>query len=92
MNTKCNSNVSKALALGLANYLMFLTNYHFNLSASENSCYVTIFFASHCEMVSLEFEIRNFLVDGCTTKTNYLKESDCYTYEIEYPCVFSRGL
>ena len=91
MNTICNSNVSKAQALGLANYLTFLTNYHFTLAMAENSCEVTIFFNSHCELVSLEFEIRKFLVDGCTETGQYLEDSDCWTYTIEYPCVFSKG-
>ena len=91
MDRKYNSNVSKAQALGLANYLTFLTNYHFNLSIAENMCEVTIFFNSHCELVSLEFEIRKFVVDGCTVTDKHLEDSDCWTYTIEYPCVFSKG-
>lgn len=91
MSNNCNSNVSKAQALGLVSYLTFNTNYHFSLLVSENLCTVTIFFNSKCEQISLEYEIRKFLADGCSTIDKYLEESNCYTYEIEYPCVFSKG-
>lgn len=91
MDKKYNSNVSKAQALGLANYLTFLTNYHFTFTMAENFCDITIFFKSHCEMISLESEIRKFIVDGCTVTDRYSKENDYWSYTIQYPCVFSNG-
>lgn len=91
MSNNCNSNVSKAQALGLASYLTFNTNYHFTLSVTESTCMVSIFFESKCEQISLEYEIRKFLADGCSTEDKYLKDCNCYTYTIEYPCVFSKG-
>lgn len=91
MNKTKNSRVSKAQALGLVTYLTFNTNYHFNLCMAENSCDVTIFFNNKCEQISLEYEIRNFLVDGCSTRDVYLEDCDSYTYTIEFPCVYSNG-
>ena len=91
MNNHFNSNVSKAQALGLASYLTFNTKYHYNLSMAENSCEVTIFLASKCEQISLEYEIRKFLADGCTTKDTYLEDCDSYTYAVEFPCCWSNG-
>ena len=91
MNKTKNSRVSKAQALGLVTYLTFNTNYHFNLTVAENSCEVCIFFESKLQQISLEYEIRNFLVDGCSTTERYLEDCDSYTYEIEYPCVYSNG-
>lgn len=91
MSDKSNSNVSKAQALGLANYLTLLTNYHFTLSVAESFCEVTVYFKSQCEMVSLESEIRKFVVDGCTITDKYLENCESWSYTIEYPCVFSNG-
>lgn len=92
MKDNCNSNVSKAQALGLASYLTFNSNYHFNLSVSENFCSVCIYFDSKCEQISLEYEIRKFVVDGCTVRDSYLEDTNCWTYEVEFPCVYSRGI
>ena len=91
MNTNCNSNVSKAQALALASYLTLLTSYHFTLSVAENTCYVTIFAKTLCELVSIESEVRKFDAVGCRMRETYLEDSECWTYEIEYPCVFSRS-
>lgn len=91
MNTNCNSNVSKAQALALASYLTLLTSYHYTLSVAENSCNVTIFTKTLGELISIKSEVRKFVADGCEFRETYLEDSECWTYDIEYPCVFSKG-
>ena len=91
MNTNCNSNVSKAQALALASYLSLQTSYHYTLSVAENFCYVVIFTNTLGELVSIKSEVSLFVTYGCEMRETYLEDSECWTYEIQYPCVFSRS-
>lgn len=89
MNKTKNSRVSKAQALGLVTYLTYNTDYHFNFDVTDDRCDISIFVHTGAELLSLEMELRHFIVDGCTTRTIELTESECWTYCIEYPCVWS---
>lgn len=89
MNKTKNTGVSKAQALGLVIYLTYNTDYHFTFDVSADRCEVSIFVHTGAELVSLEMELRHFLVDGCKMTTNELHDPACWAYNIEYPCVWS---
>lgn len=89
MNKTKNTRVSKAQALGLVTYLMYNTDYHFDFDVSEDRCEVTIFVHRGAELLSLEIELRPFIVDGCTTKSTGFTDGETWSYNIEYPCVWS---
>lgn len=89
MNKTKNSRVSKAQALGLVTYLMYNTDYHFVFDVSEDRCDVSIFAHTGAELLSLEMELRPFIVDGCTMRSTELPDPQCWSYNIEYPCVWS---
>lgn len=89
MNKSKNTGVSKAQALGLVTYLTYNTDYHFSLDVSTDRCDVSIFVHTGAELVSLQMELRPFIVDGCTMSTTELTETESWSYNIEYPCVWS---
>lgn len=89
MNETKNSNVSKAQAIALVTYLTFNTDYHFNFDVSDDRCDVSIFAHTGAELLSLESELRPFMVDGCAMSTKELTESECWVINIEYPCIWS---
>lgn len=91
MNTTKNSRVSKAQALGLVTYLTYNTDYHFDFDVSQDRCDISIFAHSGAELLSLEMELRPFIVDGCTTRSTELPDSKCWSYSIDYPCVWSHA-
>ena len=91
MNTTKNSRASKAQALGLVTYLTFNTDYHFDFDVSQDRCDISIFTHSGAELLSLEMELRPFIVDGCTMQSTELPDSKCWCYNIKYPCVWSHA-
>lgn len=91
MNNNKNTRVSRAQALAVVAYLMYSTDYFFTLDVAENRCEISIFTHSGAELVSIESELRPFIVDGCTTQSHKLPETGCVTYDITFPCVYTNA-
>lgn len=89
MNKTKNSRVSKAQALGLVTYLTYDTDYHFTFSVSQDRCEISIFAHSGAELLSLEMELRPFIVDGCVMRSTEIQDPHSWSYNIEFPCVWS---
>ena len=89
MNKSKNTGVSKAQALGLVTYLTYNTDYHFSLDVSTDRCDVSIFVHTGAELFSLQIDRRTCSGNVCTMSTTELTEAECWSYNIEYPCVWS---
>lgn len=86
MKTSVNE-ISKAQALGMVAYLMAYFPGHFGFDCSAITCNVHFFCHTFGELVSLEFQLSRFMVDGCQRRTDYLAESDVFCTTYNFPLV-----
>ena len=86
MKTSVNE-ISKAQALGMVAYLMAYFPGHFGFDCSAITCDVHFFCHTFGEVISLEFQLSRFMVDGCSRRTDYLAESDVFCTTYNFPLV-----